>query len=96
MMRYISNTNFRANVTNGIHTFFLFSVIQLLYVLIEEEECNLIEYVDVPKTLGDLFESLIGAIYLDNGKDLTKIWEIIYSLMHKEMGKRLTSAHGSV
>ncbi|XP_036140493.1 endoribonuclease Dicer isoform X2 [Monomorium pharaonis] len=60
---------------------------ELLYVLIEEEECNLVEYVDVPKVLGDLFESLIGAIYLDNGKDLTKIWEIIYSLMHKEIDK---------
>ncbi|XP_025991526.1 endoribonuclease dcr-1 [Solenopsis invicta] len=58
---------------------------ELLYVLIEEEECNLVEYVDVPKVLGDLFESLIGAIYLDSGKDLVKIWEIIYTLMHKEI-----------
>jgi len=57
-------------------------------VLIEEDECSLTEYVDVPKVLGDLFESLIGAIYLDSGKSLTKVWEIIYSLMHKEIGKR--------
>ena len=59
----------------------------MLYVLIEEDECNLTEYVDVPKVLGDLFESLIGAIYLDSGKNLTKTWEIIYSFMHKEIGK---------
>ncbi|XP_018354963.1 PREDICTED: endoribonuclease Dicer [Trachymyrmex septentrionalis] len=58
---------------------------ELLYVLIEEDECNLTEYVDVPKVLGDLFESLIGAIYLDSGKNLTKTWEIIYSFMHKEI-----------
>ncbi|KAG5314150.1 DICER Endoribonuclease, partial [Acromyrmex insinuator] len=58
---------------------------ELLYVLIEEDECNLTEYVDVPKVLGDLFESLIGAIYLDSGKNLTKVWEIIYSFMHKEI-----------
>ncbi|XP_071570826.1 endoribonuclease Dicer [Temnothorax nylanderi] len=58
---------------------------ELLCVLIEEDECNLTEYIDVPKTLGDLFESLIGAIYLDSGKSLTKVWEIIHSLMHKEI-----------
>ncbi|KYN08971.1 Endoribonuclease Dicer [Trachymyrmex cornetzi] len=58
---------------------------ELLYVLIEEDECNLTEYVDVPKVLGDLFESLIGAIYLDSGKNLSKVWEIIYSFMHKEI-----------
>jgi len=57
-------------------------------VLIEEDECSLTEYVDVPKVLGDLFESLIGAIYLDSGKSLAKVWEIIYSLMHKEIGKK--------
>ncbi|XP_011693477.1 PREDICTED: endoribonuclease Dicer-like isoform X2 [Wasmannia auropunctata] len=58
---------------------------ELLCVLIEEDECNLVEYVDVPKILGDLFESLIGAIYLDSGKSLTKVWEIVYSFMHKEI-----------
>ncbi|XP_011871131.1 PREDICTED: endoribonuclease Dicer [Vollenhovia emeryi] len=58
---------------------------ELLYVLIEEDECNLSEYIDVPKVLGDIFESLIGGIYLDSGKNLTKVWEIIYSFMHKEI-----------
>jgi len=56
-------------------------------VLLEEDEYNIAEYIDVPKVLGDLFESLIGAIYLDSGKNLMKVWEIIYSLMHKEIGK---------
>ncbi|XP_025264753.1 endoribonuclease Dicer isoform X1 [Camponotus floridanus] len=60
---------------------------ELLWVLLEEEECNLAEYVDVPKVLGDLFESLIGAIYLDSGKNLTKVWEIVYSFTHKEIDK---------
>ncbi|KAL6436316.1 hypothetical protein ACFW04_004692 [Cataglyphis niger] len=60
---------------------------ELLWVLLEEEECNLAEYVDVPKVLGDLFESLIGAIYLDSDKNLTKVWEIVYSFMHKEIDK---------
>ncbi|XP_018402854.1 PREDICTED: endoribonuclease Dicer [Cyphomyrmex costatus] len=58
---------------------------ELLCVLIEEDECNLTEYIDVPKVLGDIFESLIGAIYFDCGKNLVKVWEIIYSFMHKEI-----------
>jgi len=59
-------------------------------VLLEEDECNIAKYIDVPKVLGDLFESLIGAIYLDSSKNLTKVWEIIYSLMHEEIGKVYT------
>ncbi|XP_015599757.1 endoribonuclease Dicer isoform X2 [Cephus cinctus] len=58
---------------------------ELLWVLLEEDECNMAEYVDVPKILGDIFESLIGAIYLDSGKNLLKVWEIVYALMHKEI-----------
>ena len=42
---------------------------------------------DVPKVLGDIFESLIGAIYLDSGKDITLVWRIIYSLLKNEIGK---------
>lgn len=53
----------------------------------EESECHMVEHVDVPKVLGDLYESVIGAIYLDSGKNLKKTWDIIYSLMHKEIGK---------
>ncbi|XP_076635506.1 endoribonuclease Dcr-2 [Colletes latitarsis] len=58
---------------------------ELLYILIEEDECNIAEYVNIPKVLADLFESIIGAIYLDCNKNLMKVWEIIYSLMCKEI-----------
>lgn len=58
---------------------------ELLWILLEEEECNMAEYVDVPKALGDLFESVIGAIYLDCNKDLNIVWEILYALMHNEI-----------
>lgn len=44
------------------------------------------EYVDVPKVLGDIYEAVIGAIYLDSKKDLSVVWGIIYSFMHKEIG----------
>ncbi|XP_011300777.1 endoribonuclease Dicer [Fopius arisanus] len=57
----------------------------LHWILLEEDECNMAEYVEVPKILGDIFESIIGAIYLDTDKNLTKVWEILYSLMHQEI-----------
>lgn len=45
------------------------------------------EFVDVPKILGDLFESVVGAIYLDTGKNVSKVWEIVYSMMQKEISE---------
>jgi dsRNA-specific ribonuclease len=45
--------------------------------------------IDVPKVLGDIFESLIGAIFLDSGKDFAKTWQIVYQLMKREIGKFL-------
>ena len=46
----------------------------------------LAENVDVPKVLGDLFEALAGAIFLDCGMNLKTVWSVIYKLMHKEIG----------
>ena len=39
-----------------------------------------LELVEVPKVLGDVLESLIGAIYIDSGHDLRKVWEIYRKL----------------
>lgn len=41
-------------------------------LLIEETdvECKMAEYTDVPKALGDVFEAIIGGIFLDSGNDL--------------------------
>lgn len=36
----------------------------------EEDVCQQAEYTDVPKTLGDVFEAIIGGIFLDSGNDL--------------------------
>lgn len=40
---------------------------------------------DVPKVLGDIFESLIGAIFLDSNLDLSIVWQCIYTLMENEI-----------
>jgi dsRNA-specific ribonuclease len=56
-------------------------------ILLDEEECKIAEAVDVPKVLGDLFESLAGAIYLDSGLNLQEVWRVYYRLMKREIGE---------
>jgi endoribonuclease Dicer len=56
-------------------------------ILLEEEEAYLAEAVEVPKVLGDLFESLAGAIYLDSGLNLQEVWRVYYRLMRTEIGE---------
>jgi len=34
-----------------------------------------------PKLLGDIFESLAGAIFLDSGLDLVQVWKVFYPIM---------------
>lgn len=47
--------------------------------------------VDVPKALGDLFESIVGAIFLDSGLDLVVTWNVIYRLMSRELNQFKTN-----
>jgi endoribonuclease Dicer len=56
-------------------------------LLIEEEDVSMAEAVEVPKVLGDIFESLAGAIYLDSGLDLQEVWRVYYRLMRREIGE---------
>ncbi|XP_039289133.1 endoribonuclease Dicer [Nilaparvata lugens] len=53
--------------------------------LIDEIDCNIGESIEVPKILGDVFESLVGAIFLDSNKCLKTTWDFIYRFMHKEI-----------
>ncbi|XP_076297462.1 endoribonuclease Dcr-1 isoform X1 [Lasioglossum baleicum] len=55
------------------------------YYLIGEEECEEAEDVEVPKALGDVFESLAGAIYLDSGMSLDAVWGVYYAIMKNEI-----------
>lgn len=57
---------------------------QTLY-LINEIDSNVGECIEVPKILGDVFESLVGAIFLDSNRCLKTTWEFIYRFMHKEI-----------
>ncbi|KAJ9599475.1 hypothetical protein L9F63_010045, partial [Diploptera punctata] len=55
------------------------------YYLIEEEECEEAEDVEVPKALGDVFESVAGAIFLDSGMSLDAVWRVYYRMMKSEI-----------
>nr|XP_018899828.1 PREDICTED: endoribonuclease Dicer [Bemisia tabaci]XP_018899829.1 PREDICTED: endoribonuclease Dicer [Bemisia tabaci]XP_018899830.1 PREDICTED: endoribonuclease Dicer [Bemisia tabaci] len=54
-------------------------------ILLAEDDLKIAEAIDVPKALGDIFESIAGAIYLDSGKDLKTVWRVYYNLMHREL-----------
>lgn len=55
------------------------------YYLIEEEECEEAEDVEVPKALGDVFESVAGAVFLDSGMSLDAVWRVYYRMMRAEI-----------
>ncbi|XP_012286436.1 endoribonuclease Dcr-1 [Orussus abietinus] len=55
------------------------------YYLIGEEECEEAEDIEVPKALGDVFESLAGAIYLDSRMSLDAVWGVYYRIMKSEI-----------
>ncbi|CAD5226751.1 unnamed protein product [Bursaphelenchus xylophilus] len=54
---------------------------ELFKVTEEEIEDGQEEEVEVPKALGDIFESLAGAVYLDCNRDLDVVWRVYYNLM---------------
>ncbi|KAK0420733.1 hypothetical protein QR680_014851 [Steinernema hermaphroditum] len=54
-----------------------------MYMVTEEEiDEGEEEEIEVPKALGDIFESLAGAVYLDSGRRLDVVWEVFYNIMH--------------
>lgn len=83
-----------ASLTDTISKFVAFqenhkhAITDQVNLLAEESECSrgaMAEFVDVPKALGDVFESLIGAVFLDSGNDLDVTWRVIYGMMHQEI-----------
>jgi endoribonuclease Dicer len=44
------------------------------------------EDIEVPKALGDIFESLAGAVFVDSGMSLDTVWRVFYRMMKPEIG----------
>lgn len=55
------------------------------YYLMSEEECDEAEDVEVPKALGDVFESVAGAVFLDSKMSLDAVWRVYYKMMGPEI-----------
>ncbi|KAJ6645555.1 Endoribonuclease Dicer [Pseudolycoriella hygida] len=53
-------------------------------LLLGEDEVTESDDIDIPKALGDVFESVAGAIYLDSNYSLDAVWRVFYPLMKKE------------
>ena len=49
----------------------------------DEEEVEM----EIPKALGDIFESVAGAIYLDSGMSLDAVWKVYYRMMKPHIGQ---------
>uniref|UniRef100_T1J2F6 ribonuclease III n=1 Tax=Strigamia maritima TaxID=126957 RepID=T1J2F6_STRMM len=61
------------------------------YYFIEEDECEEAEDIEVPKALGDVFESVAGAIYLDSNMSLDTVWRVYYNMMKSEIEQFMTN-----
>ena len=57
---------------------------------VDEEQDEDGEDVEIPKALGDIFESVAGAIYLDSGMSLDTVWRVYHRLMKPQIGKALS------
>lgn len=55
------------------------------FYLISEDECDEAEDVEVPKALGDIFESVAGAIFLDSNMSLDTVWKVYSNMMQPEI-----------
>ncbi|CAB1331195.1 unnamed protein product [Coregonus sp. 'balchen'] len=58
----------------------LFHVIDDFLRRSEEDEAKE-EDIEVPKAMGDIFESLAGAIYMDSRMSLETVWQVYYPMM---------------
>lgn len=54
------------------------------FYLISEDECDQAEDIEVPKSLGDVFESVAGAIFLDSNMSLDTVWRVSF-ITHKHL-----------
>ncbi|OUC43486.1 RNase3 domain protein, partial [Trichinella nativa] len=68
---------------------------QKLYMMEEEQDDDeketgeFAEHVEVPKPLGDIFESVAGAIFLDSHCSLATVWQVYYNMLAEEIDKCL-------
>lgn len=86
-LKYISDELF--HVIDGFVKKFRFdsqdTITKGYTLLISEGESEYAEDIEVPKALGDVFESVAGAIYLDSGMSLDHVWRVYFKMMKPEI-----------
>nr|UXX21448.1 endoribonuclease dicer [Calyptrophora lyra] len=55
------------------------------YVIAVPNENNGVECMEAPKPLGDIFESVAGAIFVDSGMDVRTVWKVCYRMLQKHI-----------
>lgn len=55
------------------------------YIIGVADEKNGFQCIEAPKPLGDVFESLAGAIFVDSGWDLRAVWEVCYRMLESHI-----------
>ena len=68
-------------------TFKTLKVIRDPYAIPVQSDSDDMECIEAPKPLGDVFESVAGAIFLDSGLDITKVWRVCYPMLEKYISK---------
>lgn len=53
--------------------------------MLNDFDCPTVQEIEVPKVLGDIFESLAGAVFVDSGMSIDTVWKVFYRLMKNEL-----------
>lgn len=83
LQRFIraSNEDLKTSIDHYVELFRLQNCSQL-----NDNDNDNFESMKVPKAISDLFESLIGAIFLDCGFSFDLVWQIVYRMIKYELG----------
>ena len=57
------------------------------YVIAIESDSGDVQCIEAPKPLGDVFESVAGAIFVDSGLDIFEVWKVCYPMLQKYIGE---------
>ena len=57
------------------------------YVIAVESDSSDVQCIEAPKPLGDVFESVAGAIFVDSGLDIFEVWRVCYPMLQKYIGE---------
>ena len=59
---------------------------------LDSEEIE-VDEIDPPKVLGDVLESLAGAVFVDSGCSLESVWQVFHSMFEERIGKSTLTEH---